>query len=425
MEEGMKRTASGRLAVALALVLVAGVADAVREKKGEVQDSIDKGAREEMPYPLNGKPQADKIYHLPTGLPMSPGGMMDMISGARLVCVGETHDNIYAHRVELTVIRELFRRFPGRIAIGMEMFRKPQQDALDRWTRGELTELAFLKASKWYDNWGSDFGYYREILLFAKENRIDVVALNPSEELQEEVSRAGLDNVSEELRSKLPEIGEADPYQRAAMEAVYGSHLPTRGMFDSFFRVQMLWEETMAESIVDYWKSPRGKGKKMVTITGEWHVRYGFGLPKKVIRRMPVPYVIVLPEEIEIPEEKRDQQMDVDLPAIPLLPSDFVWYVPYEDLEGKRVRMGVRLSGKDDAPVIQSVAEGSPAEKAGLRPGDVIVSFDRQPVQDTTDILYLVGRKREGDKAALVLRRDGAETTAEITFFRMPKRKAH
>jgi uncharacterized iron-regulated protein len=380
---------------------------------------------EEEPSPRNGKPQAEEIYHLPTGLKMSPGGMMDMISGARLVCVGETHDNIHAHRVELTVIRELFRRFPGRIAIGMEMFRKPQQDALDRWTRGELTELAFLKESKWYDNWGSDFGYYRDILLFAKENRIDVVALNPSEELQEEVSRTGLDNVSEDLRAKLPEIGEEDPYQRAALKAVYGSHLPTAGMFESFFRVQLLWEETMAENIVDYWKSPRGEGKKMVTITGDWHVRYGFGLPKKVIRRMPVPYVIVLPEEIEIPPEKMDQQMDVDLPAIPLLPSDFVWYVPYEDLEGKRVRMGVRLTGRDDAPVVQSVAEGSPAEKAGVRPGDVIVSFDGQPVRDTTDIIYLVGRKREGDKVALVLLRDGAETHVEITFLRMPKKKSH
>jgi uncharacterized iron-regulated protein len=377
------------------------------------------------PYPRSGKPQAEEIYHLPTGLKVSQDGMMDIISGARLVCVGETHDNIHAHRVELTVIRELFRRFPGRIAIGMEMFRKPQQEALDRWTRGELTELAFLKESKWYDNWGSDFGYYRDILLFAKENRIDVVALNPSEELQEEVSRTGLDNVSEDLRAKLPEIGEEDPYQRAAMKAVYGSHLPTAGMFDSFFRVQLLWEETMAENIVDYWKSPRGEGKKMVTITGDWHVRYGFGLPKKVIRRMPVPYVIVLPEEIEIPEEKKEEQMDVDLPAIPLLPSDFVWYVPYEDLEGKRVRLGVLLSWKDGAAAVRSVEEGSPAGKAGVRPGDVIVSFDGQPIRDMTDIRYLLGRKMGGDRASLVLRRGGSEIPVEVTFFRLPRKKSH
>ncbi|HJX14408.1 MAG TPA: ChaN family lipoprotein [Candidatus Deferrimicrobiaceae bacterium] len=380
----------------------------------------------DAPYPGKEKPQAEEIRHVPTGLKMSLDGALNMISVARLVCVGETHDNIHAHRVELTVIRELFRRFPGRIAIGMEMFRKPQQDALDRWTRGELAELEFLKAAKWYDNWGSDFGYYRDILQFAKDNRIDVVALNPSNELQEEVSRAGIDNVPEALRAKLPEIGEADPYQRAAMKAVYGSHLATEGMFESFFRVQMLWEETMAESVVDYWKSPRGEGKIIVTITGGWHVRYGFGLPKKVIRRMPVPYVIVLPEEIEIPEEKKEQQMDVDLPPVPLLPSDFAWYVPYEGLEGKRVRMGVLLSGKkDDAPVIRSVEEGSPAEKAGVRPGDVIVSFDGQPVEDRTDILYRIGTKKEGDSAALVLRRDGAETRVTITLFRMPKKKVH
>ena len=379
----------------------------------------------EMPYPQKEPPKAEDIVHLPTGLTVSLGGLMDMISGATLVCVGETHDNIHAHRVELTIIRELFRRFPGRIAIGMEMFRVPQQEALDRWTKGELTELAFLKAVKWYENWGFDFDYYRGILEFAKENGIDVVALNPSKEIQEEVGRGGLDNVSADVKARLPGIGEADPYQRAALKAVYGSHLPTAGMFESFFRVQMLWEETMAERVVDYLKSPRGKGKKMVTITGGWHVRYGFGLPKKVIRRMPLPYVILQPVEVEIPEEKKDQQMDVDLPDIPLLPYDFAWYVPYEGLEGKRVLMGVLLSGNEGRVSVISVEEGSPAEKAGVRPGDVFVSFDGEPVEDMTDIFYRMGKKKVGDTASLVLLRDGAEMPVEITFFRMPKKKAH
>jgi len=380
---------------------------------------------EEMPYPLKEVPKAEEIVHLPTGLKVSLHGLVDMISGATLVCVGETHDNIHAHRVELTIIRELFRRFPGRVAIGMEMFRAPQQEVLDRWAKGELSELEFLKAVKWYENWGSDFGYYRDILDFAKENGIDVVALNPSKEVQEEVRRGGLDNVSADLKAKLPEIGEADPYQRAAMKAVYGSHLPTEGMFDSFFRVQMLWEETMAERIVGYLKSPRGEGKKMVTVTGGWHVRYGFGLPKKVVRRLPLPYVIVQPVEIEIPEEKKDQQMDVDLPGIPLLPYDFAWYVPYEGLEGKHVLMGVLLSESEGRVSVKRVEEGSPAEKAGLRAGDVFVSFDGEPVEDMTDIFYRMGKKKEGDTASLVLLRDGAETPAEIIFFRMPKKKVH
>ncbi|MHB8783454.1 MAG: ChaN family lipoprotein, partial [Desulfobacteria bacterium] len=124
----------------------------------------------EMPYPPSTPPKVEEILHLPTGLRLSIDGMMEMLSGARLVCVGETHDNLNDQRVELTVVRELYRRFPGKVAIGMEMFREPQQAVLDRWVAGELTELEFLKESKWYGTWGYDFGAYRDLLLFAKEN---------------------------------------------------------------------------------------------------------------------------------------------------------------------------------------------------------------------------------------------------------------
>jgi len=117
--------------------------------------------------------------------------------------------------------------------------------------------------------------------------------------------------------------------------------------------------------------------------------------------------------------------MDVDLPGIPLLPYDFAWYVPYEGLEGKHVLMGVLITENKGRVSVKSVEEGSPAEKAGLRAGDVFVSFDGGPVEDMVDIFYRMGKKREGDTASLVLLRDGAETPAEITFFRMPKKKAH
>ncbi|MGZ8430238.1 MAG: ChaN family lipoprotein, partial [Candidatus Deferrimicrobiaceae bacterium] len=103
----------------------------------------------EIPYPPKGGPKVGEIYHLPTGLAISEDGMMEMLSGARLVSVGETHDNLNDQRVELTVVRGLHRRFPGKVAVGMEMFREPQQAVLDRWVKGELTELEFLKASKW------------------------------------------------------------------------------------------------------------------------------------------------------------------------------------------------------------------------------------------------------------------------------------
>jgi uncharacterized iron-regulated protein len=382
----------------------------------------------ELPYPPKEPPKAEQIYHLPTGLRMSLDGMMEMLSGARLVCVGETHDNLHDQRVELAVVRELHRRFPGKVAVGMEMFREPQQEALDRWVRGEFTELEFLKASKWYDTWGYDFGAYRDLLLFARKNGIDIVALNPPKELQQAVSRSGLDNVSGELRGKLPGIDEPDPWQREVLRGIFGGHAGHGGgdnAFDSFLRVQLLWEETMAQRVTDYLQGPRGEGKIMVTVTGGWHVRYGFGLPKKVLRRMPVAYAIVLPEEISTEEQKEGRQMEAEVPEVPLLPADFVWYVPFESLEEKKVRMGVRMGEKEGALLVEGVVPESPAEKAGILEGDELVSFDGNPVKESVDVVYLIGEKREGDTASVTVRRGGEEKTVEVTFFRMPKKKPH
>jgi uncharacterized iron-regulated protein len=382
----------------------------------------------EMPYPPSVPPKVEEILHLPTGLRLSIDGMIEMLSGARLVSVGETHDNLNDQRVELTVVRELHRRFPGKVAVGMEMFREPQQAVLDRWVKGELTELEFLKASKWYETWGFDFGAYRDLLLFARENRIDVVALNPPKDLQEAVRRAGVDNVTEDLRRKLPETGETDPWQHAVLRGVFGGHAGHGGVdesFDSFLRVQLLWEETMARKVVDYLKSPRGEGKRMVTITGGWHVKYGFGLPKKVVRRMPMPYAILLPEEISTPEQKEGRLMRADLPEVPLLPAHFLWYVPYNSIEEKRVRMGIRMEEKDGRLLVDSVAPGSPAEKAGITKGDELLALDGQPVKEPADVLFRVNEKQDGDAAQVTVRRGGEEKTLPLTFFRMPKPKAH
>jgi uncharacterized iron-regulated protein len=382
----------------------------------------------EMPYPPSVPPQAEEILHLPTGLRLSVDGMIEMLSGARLVSIGETHDNLNDQRVELTVLRELHRRFPGKIAVGMEMFREPQQEVLDRWVKGELGEIEFLKASKWNETWGYDFGAYRDLLLFAKENRIDVIALNPSKEMQEAVRRTGLDNVPEDLRRTLPEIGETDPWQRDVLRGIFGGHAGHGGgdeSFDSFLRVQLLWEETMAQKVVEYLKGPRGEGKRMVTITGGWHVKYGFGLPKKVVRRLPMAYAILLPEEISTPDQKEGRLMEADLPEVPLLPAHFAWYVPFESIEEKRVRMGIRMEEKDGRLLVESVAKGSPAEKAGIAKGDELVALDGQPVKETVDVQFRVGEKRDGDTAQVTVRRDGEEKILDLTFFKMPKPKAH
>ena len=369
------------------------------------------------PYPLTKSLQAGDIIHLPTGTAMNFEQAMEMIAAAKVIYIGEMHTNLQAHEAQRRVVEELERRFPGQVAIGMEMFREPQQAVLDRWTRGGLAELEFLKESKWYDNWGSDFGLYRGILNFARERKIDVRALNPSKELQKQFAQAGAGPLPPEFAGKVPETDFTDPFQRALLEAIFKGHsagmkdpAAAAKMFDSFYRTQILWEESMAAQIVDYLKSTAGAGKKMVVIAGGFHVRHGLGVPRKALRRAAWPYVIVLPTELSIPEAlKAELTMDVDPPEIPLLAGDFAWMVPYEDVTAKKVRLGVMMRIDAGTVLIDKVLPGSPAEQVGLKPGDVFVSLDDFLVKEQGDVIIVIGGKKPGDWVKVRVRRDGEE----------------
>jgi hypothetical protein len=297
------------------------------------------------------------------------------------------------------------------------MFREPQQAALDRWTRGELSELAFLKESKWFDNWGSDFGLYRGILDFAREHRLDVRALNPSKEVQKQFAMAGAGTLPPEIAGKVPDTDFTDPFQRALLEAIFEGHSPGKNpsdskarMFDSFYRTQVLWEESMASRIVAYLGSPAGEGKKMVVIAGGFHVRHGLGVPRKALRRAAWPYVIVLPTELSIPEElKGELTMDVAPPEIPLLAGDFAWMVPYEGVAEKKARLGVMMRADAGTVLIDKVLPGSAAAQVGLQAGDAFLSLDGFPIQDQGDVILVIGGKKPGDWVNVLVRRDGNE----------------
>jgi regulator of sigma E protease len=70
----------------------------------------------------------------------------------------------------------------------------------------------------------------------------------------------------------------------------------------------------------------------------------------------------------------------------------------------------------DDCGRVQvySVQAGSPAERAGLREGDVFVSLDGQPIHDTTDVRQVVRGAADREVPAVV-RRDGKELTLGLT----------
>ncbi|WP_326511708.1 S1C family serine protease [Clostridium intestinale] len=65
---------------------------------------------------------------------------------------------------------------------------------------------------------------------------------------------------------------------------------------------------------------------------------------------------------------------------------------------------------------VASVVEYSPAEKAGIKAGDVIVGFNGKNIKTSAELSSEKNKLNEGDKVKIVVNRDGKEVTLEITM---------
>ena len=65
--------------------------------------------------------------------------------------------------------------------------------------------------------------------------------------------------------------------------------------------------------------------------------------------------------------------------------------------------------------LVADVVKGGPAEKAGLKAGDVIVEFDKKAIKDSSDLPGAVARVAPGTSVQLKLARDGKQITLPIT----------
>ena len=68
-----------------------------------------------------------------------------------------------------------------------------------------------------------------------------------------------------------------------------------------------------------------------------------------------------------------------------------------------------RGSGPTVGAYIGRVRPGSAAEKAGLRPGDVITELGGRPIRVAADVHAVLARHHPGDQLSLTFERDGRE----------------
>jgi uncharacterized iron-regulated protein len=221
---------------------------------------------------------------------------------ADVVFVGEEHDDLNTHRLELALLEGIARRRPGGVFVGLEMFERDVQDPLDHFQMGHLTEEEFLKASRPWKNYAKD---YKPLVDFAIKAEWPVFASNVPRTIAAEVSKSGLaalnsksgDDVKWFAKETQCPVG--DGYFKRFAEAM-GDHpesgssskkTPALGLQerDRYYQAQCLKDETMGESVAQAYATGATGGKRplVVHFNGSFHSDYFQGTVERARRRLP------------------------------------------------------------------------------------------------------------------------------------------
>lgn len=329
--------------------------------------------------------------------------IIDEMEDSRVIYVGEMHTDLGSHLLQLQVIQALFAKYPD-LAIGMEMFPRTSQDALDAYINGEIeTESEFIKKSEYFDVWGFDYRYYRDIIGYAHRHGIPLVGLNIEKSIVSTVFREGdLDSLEDEMVGRIPTERKLDtPGYSQRLSLAFSAHNQQNFSGDQiggFIKAQSIWDETMAETIVTYLqKNPK---KKMVVIAGNGHIYKDSAIPPRVARRMDVQQSVL---------------SSINFNSNILVPGYQVDYLLYtESLElTPAPKIGIVLDKEEDPDDpdktrlrILQVSPHGKAGDAGLEKNDIILTVDGRRVEAVSDLKLILMDKEPGDTVSMKILRE-------------------
>jgi uncharacterized iron-regulated protein len=400
----MKRTAF------LAALVLSSLGSSLRGDDRALKLSIGDPARKDREVAL----VVDAIADTARGDTVTPPELAARLDGVRLLFVGESHTDMEFHRVQLRVLQELQKR--GRqVLVGLEMYpaTSAEQQWLDRWSSDKsLAEESFLGESHWYRSWGYHWNYYRDIFLFARAHGIPMFGVNLPRAAVQTIRMKGFDALAPDQRALLPErVDLESPEHQKLFRAFFGSEDALHGnmpepMFQAMYRAQCAWDAAMGWNAVQALRKHGGEKAIMVVLIGAGHVAYGLGAERqarlwfdgKTASIVPVP---VAEEAGAAPVAKVQASY-----------ADFVWGLPpAADPLYPSVGISTPEQKSGERYRVIMVSRESPAEAAGLKVGDELVSIDGTPYEDKEVVNRLMSEKRWGDAVVYKVMRDGQEQT--------------
>jgi len=211
-----------------------------------------------------------------------------------VVFLGEQHDDPGTHRLERAALEGIGRRHP-QVVLSLEMFERDVQGKLDEYLAGKIDETEFLKNSRPWPKYATD---YRPLVEYAKAKGWPVVAANVPRRLASLVGRkglAGLDSLSVVDRGFVATQLDCprDKYFDRFKESMgdmsgHGQKISAEevaAMVGRFYDAQCVKDETMAEAIAN--ARAKWPDAVVVHVNGAFHSDFAQGTTARVARRVP------------------------------------------------------------------------------------------------------------------------------------------
>jgi len=364
----------------------------------------------------------DALTDTASGALLTPADLAGKLADVRFVLVGEEHVGMDFHRVEKRVI-EALHAAGRKVVVGLEMYPYPEQHWLDDWTEGRISEEALLPS--WYKNWGYNWLYYRDIFLFARENRIRMVAINAPREVVSAVRQKGFQGLTPEESAHIPtKIDTKSPDHlrlfKASFDEATSFHVGSSdAQWQAMLNAQCVWDATMAWNAAAVLARDSDPKTAVVVLVGAGHVQYGLGIERQARQWYAGKIASIIPVEIEDPKKG-------PVTAVQASYANFVWGVPaeigplYPDLG-----LATHTRPDDKRLEVLDVEKDTPAAAAGFQVGDVLLTLDGVDLADRDVLARLVAGKRWGDAAAFTVRRGEATVAVPVMLRRtVPEKKA-
>jgi uncharacterized iron-regulated protein len=225
-----------------------------------------------------------KIYNTSSQKIVSVDDIVKDMAKADVLFFGEEHNDSTGHSVENTLLTKMAERYPGKIALSMEMFETDCQVVLDEYLNGLIREKNFITDARAWNNYKD----YRPLIELAKTKHIPVIAANAPSRYTSMANRLGLaslQKLSVTGKSYLPPlpIDTATGAYYDKFLQIMGGHAGMAGM--QMYQAQNLWDATMGWSISKFYAAHTGY--KILHLNGGFHSEEKLGAAAQLKKYAP------------------------------------------------------------------------------------------------------------------------------------------